>query len=163
MDPSFAEALYAAHRPALFRFLRRMTGDPVAAEELTQDVFVRALRRLPDYDRRERDRAWLFRIARHLAMDDRRARSRRPREVAAVAELAESATPAAHAAPHVALDLTAALAALPASDRECFLLREQGGLGYDEIASLTSLSPDAVRNRIYRARCALRRALESRA
>lgn len=127
MDPPFAEALYAAHRPALFRFLRRMTGDPATAEELTQDVFVRALRGLPGYERRERDRAWLFRIARRLLMDARRSRARRPVESP---EPDDTALAWPSAAPHVALDLDAALASLPRQDRECFLLREQGGLSY---------------------------------
>ena len=49
-----------------------------------------------------------------------------------------------------------ALAALDDVDRDVFLMREVAGLGYEEIASACGLTPDAVRNRIYRARLQLR-------
>ena len=45
---------------------------------------------------------------------------------------------------------------LPALDRDIFLMREMSGLGYDEIATACELTPDAVRNRIHRARLQLR-------
>ena len=61
--------------------------------------------------------------------------------------------------PGLRLDLQSALAGLPALDRDAFLLREVGGLGYAEIAKACEISPDSVRSRIYRARLALRSTL----
>jgi RNA polymerase sigma-70 factor (ECF subfamily) len=55
--------------------------------------------------------------------------------------------------------LDEALSRLPEEDREAFLMREVGGLGYREIAEASGASPDAARMRIYRARLALRQAL----
>ena len=57
--------------------------------------------------------------------------------------------------------LDEALSLLPEPEREAFVLREQGGLGYDEIAAITGATPDAIRNRIHRARCQLRQFLEA--
>jgi RNA polymerase sigma-70 factor (ECF subfamily) len=149
-----AQDLYRRHGHAIFRFLRAATHDRALAEDLTQDVFVRVVRGLEAYDPRERDLAWLFRIARRLLLDRRRTETRQPRLV--VAEVAE---PGATESPLAGLTLSQALSALPDSECEAFLLREVGGLGYDEIAAATGGSAAAVRNRIHRARAALRVAL----
>jgi DNA-directed RNA polymerase specialized sigma24 family protein len=57
------------------------------------------------------------------------------------------------------MDLERALASLDEADRDVFLMRELGGLGYEEIGGISALTPDAVRSRIYRARMALRATL----
>jgi len=150
-----AQELYRRHGHAIFRFLRAATRDRALAEDLTQDVFVRVVRGLETYDPRERDLAWLFRIARRLLLDHTRTEARRPHLVPA-----EDAVPAS--IPSVTLEglsLAEALSALPSLERDAFLLREVGGLGYAEIASTVGGTADAVRNRIFRARDALRRAL----
>jgi RNA polymerase sigma-70 factor (ECF subfamily) len=56
--------LFERHHVAIYRYLLRMTGSRETAEELTQDVFVRVLNGLEHYQQRDRERAWLFRIAR---------------------------------------------------------------------------------------------------
>ena len=57
--------------------------------------------------------------------------------------------------------LDQALSRLEATDRDVFLMREMGGLSYDEIAHACELSPDAVRSRIYRSRLQLREDLSA--
>jgi RNA polymerase sigma-70 factor (ECF subfamily) len=145
------EALFAGYRTPIYRFLLRLLADAPAAEDLTQEVFVRALGAA--YQPSERERAWLFQIARNLARDhSRRLIHRRPAEVP-VDE------------PSVFVDLASALAVraaitrLPDTEREMFLMREIGGLTYEEIAVACDATPDAVRNRLHRARLALRDAL----
>ena len=155
MERPSAQELYRRHGHAIFRFLRAATRDRTQAEDLTQEVFVRVVRGLETYDPRERDLAWLFRIARRLLLDRARADSRRPHLVPE----AEAAAPSLPARALEGLSLAEALSALSSPEREAFLLREIGGLGYQEIASATGGTADAVRNRIFRAREALRRAL----
>lgn len=155
MERPSARDLFSRHHLTIFRFLRRMTGDAALAEDLTQDAFVRVIRGLETYQPRERDVAWLFRIARRLLLDHRRREAQVPLVV-------EGSDPDGHPSPfpqHLSMSLEEALRHLPDPDREAFLLREQGGLGYDEIADLTATTLDSVRNRIYRARRALREAL----
>jgi RNA polymerase sigma-70 factor, ECF subfamily len=149
--PTAAE-LFERHHRSVFGFLRRMEGSAQDAEDLTQEVFLRVLRALDQYQERALERAWVFRIARNVWLDHRRALSRAPR--AAPATDIHLARPAAGGLAGLALDQ--ALARLPEAEREAFLLREVGGLGYVEIAEATGATPDAVRSRIHRARLALR-------
>jgi len=155
MDRPTAEALFQRHHLSVFRFLRRMTGDASLAEDIAQDVFVRVIRGLETYDARDRDLAWLFRIARRLVADHERDTRRRPALV-----VDDRPRPAASSA-HLGIEIDEALRVLPVEEREAFLLREQAGLGYEEIGALTGATPDAVRNRIHRARLHLRAALGS--
>ena len=155
MDVPSARSLFDRHHAVVYRFLRKLTGDASVAEDLSQEVFMRVVRGLETYQVRDRELAWLFRIARRLVLDRQRSASRRP---VLVEELADDA-PARLSQPHLGLDLDRALQRLGDVEREAFLLREIGGLGYDEIAAVTGGTHDAIRNRIHRARMSLRAAL----
>jgi RNA polymerase sigma-70 factor (ECF subfamily) len=146
-----AEALFAAHQTGLLRYLRRAVGHGEAARDLTQDVFVRIARAggIPATD--DERRAWVFRIARNLAIDHRRRHDVKLTDSAAGRR--EVGRPAAQ---DTSVAVNEALAALDALDRDVFLLREAGGLSYAEIGAACDLSVGAVRSRIHRARLALR-------
>jgi RNA polymerase sigma-70 factor, ECF subfamily len=152
--PSGAE-LFERHHLAIFRFLRRMLGQTELAEDLTQEVFLRAVRALESYREQGQERAWLFRITRNVLVDRRRLVARTP----GMATLDERPLAVGGSSPTLALALDEALERVPEHERTAFLLREVGGLGYAEIASVTDATPDAVRNRIHRARLSLRRML----
>jgi RNA polymerase sigma-70 factor (ECF subfamily) len=146
------DVLFAAHRAGVFRYLCRIVGRPETAQDLTQEVFLRVSRtRVPEADEAGR-RAWVFCIARNLALNyvrdtrhDRGAVDRRGGAVPAVQELGAA--------------IQQALAALAPLDGDVFLLRESAGLSYDEIAAACDLTVEAVRSRLKRARVALREAL----
>jgi RNA polymerase sigma-70 factor (ECF subfamily) len=149
--------LFERHHVAVYRFLRRMGARAADAEDMTQQVFLRVLAALPAYEERQLEKAWVFRIARNVRTDHFRAEARRPlREP--LDELPRAAAPVELS---TRLDIDAALASLGEAEREAFLLREVGGLGYSEIAASTGATADSVRNRIHRARVALRDALGS--
>ncbi len=148
-DASF---LFTAHREGVFRYLTRLVGEAEAARDLTQEVFLRVARGpVPQVTEVER-RAWVFRIARNLALNHLRDGRRRPQTV----ELGEAAAPATQ---ELAAAVQQALAALPPLERDVFLLRETAGLSYDEIAGACDLTADAVRMRLHRARAQLRTTL----
>ena len=151
MDRDLIDSLFARYRDPVYRFLRRMLRDGPAAEDLTQDTFLRAMN--GRYQANGHERAWIFQIARNLARDRARARQRRP----ALVEYGDHN--GASADPSLAMALDAAMAGLGDEDREVFLLREVGGLSYGEIAAACGLTPDAVRSRLHRARLTLRAAL----
>lgn len=155
MAGRLADDLFREHHLAVFRFLCARTRDRNLAEDLTQEVFIRVVRGADQFDQRGTDRAWLLTIARRLLFDHQRSRSRKPTLVDDYElETHPSPTPGPRE-----LDLEQALSGLPDLNREAFLLRELGGLGYEEIGTLLDLAPGAVRNRIFRARLALRAAL----
>jgi RNA polymerase sigma-70 factor (ECF subfamily) len=99
--------------------------------------------------------SWLFTITRRVLLDRHRALARRPEEMALNRE------PSAAVNQERSAVLADALGHLPDSDREPFLLREVGGLTYEEIAVVCDLTLEAVRSHIYRARQQLRRSLAS--
>jgi RNA polymerase sigma-70 factor, ECF subfamily len=150
-----AEALFAEHRQRLFLYFCRAVGHPDTARDLTQDVFLRVSRTVIPLAGADDLRAWLFRIARNLALDHHRRRERRPEQSL------ESTAGIAAITPHSpsqdrCLGLQEALATLGSLDRDVFLMREVAGLSYDEIAETCTISPDAVRSRLHRTRLRLR-------
>jgi RNA polymerase sigma factor (sigma-70 family) len=152
MHPDLVDGLFARYREPIYRFLRRLLRDSAAAEDLTQDTFVRALN--GRYHANGHERAWIFQIARNLARDYARTVGRRPPTL----PLDDCG---AAGDPSLVLALDAALARLAADDRDVFLLRELGGLSYAEIAEACDMTPDAVRSRLHRTRLALRAILSA--
>jgi RNA polymerase sigma-70 factor (ECF subfamily) len=146
------ERLFATYREPVYRFLRRFLRDGPAAEDLTQEAFLRALG--GSWEAGSQARAWIFQIARNLARDHLRSQARRPATTALT-----GLEGGGEADPADALALEAALAALDIEDREVFLMKELGGLSYAEIATACGLTPDAVRSRLHRTRITLRRQL----
>jgi RNA polymerase sigma factor (sigma-70 family) len=150
-----SEALFAAHKHRLYKYFCRVVGRTETARDLTQDVFLRVSRTTIPVAADGEVRAWLFRIARNLALDYYRGRLRHPEPSVLVDEHARLPSQ------DVDLAVNEALAALADLDRDVFVMREVAGLGYEEIARACGLTRDAVRSRIHRARLQLRAALAS--
>lgn len=148
-----AETLFALYQDRLRRYLGRASGETELARDLTQEVFLRVSRVAIPVAPENQLAGWLFRIARNVAMDHHRQRNRRPEEAVGTIDRAKGASQETSAA------LNQALSTLPELDRDVFLMREMSGLSYDEIANACELTPDAVRNRIHRARLHLREVL----
>src|SRR5262245_15061750 len=132
-----------------------MVGHAEDARDLTQEVFLRVARAPTRPDEPAERRAWVFHIARNLALNHARDGRRRPVEVVLDVD------PGGRATQETAAAVQQALAGLAELDRDVFLLRESAGLSYEEIARACEISPDAVRSRLHRARQALRIALSS--
>jgi RNA polymerase sigma-70 factor (ECF subfamily) len=157
------DAVFAAYRARVFGYLARMTGRRDLAEDLTQEVFLRlarAARRLrPD----TRLRGWLFTVAHNVLVSNARA----AKVTAALAsELAERPT-ASSPTPFEAvadgatqLRVERALAKLPPAYREVILLVGIEGLPAADAGAALGLTPEAVRQRLSRARSMLAPALE---
>ena len=146
------DGFYAAHRDGVFRYLRRIVGGADAATDLTQEVFLRVSRAGVPVASEMGQRAWVFKIARNLALNHVRDGRRRP----VMVPDPQVVTPATQ---ELGLALRNAVAALPALDRDVFLLREIVGLSYGEIASACDVTVESVRSRLHQARQTLRRAL----
>jgi RNA polymerase sigma-70 factor, ECF subfamily len=152
VDP---EALFAAHQHRLFKYFCRAVGRTETARDLTQDVFLRVSRAAIPVAGDGEVTAWLFQIARNLALDHHRRRLRHPESSVLTDDRARPPSQ------DIDVAVNEALAALADLDRDVFLMREVAGLGYEEIARACGLTPDAVRSRIHRARLQLRGNLAS--
>jgi RNA polymerase sigma-70 factor, ECF subfamily len=142
--------LYAQFHGPLVRLLYRRTGDRERAEDLAQEVFLRALEAPP-----ANPRPWLFAVALNLARDDGRRFVRQARHLALLKNETDGA---AAAAPDEELDtaeqrllVRAALDELTEQDRSVLLMKAEG-LSYDEIASALGLSKGSIGTTLARAR-----------
>ncbi|MGZ4293198.1 MAG: sigma-70 family RNA polymerase sigma factor [Solirubrobacteraceae bacterium] len=145
------EALIRSHHQELTsRLSFALAGDRHTAEDLAQEAFTRAWRGLPEGLSPERQRAWLRRTSRNLAVDELRRRARRPTVALDEADATRRAVQDA-AVPDAARE---ALTGLPAHQRFVLLLHFDAGFTHAEIARLLDTTEDAVRKRVSRARAA---------
>lgn len=156
---AFAD-LYRAHAGRVYAVCRRMVGDATAAEELTQDAFVRAWERLGTFRGESAFASWLHRLTVNVVLETMRQRRRREARVDPVDPAVFERVAAAAAAPGMRLDLEQAIAALPDGAREVFLLFDVEGYGHGEIARLMGIAEGTSKAQLFRARRLLRKALQ---
>jgi RNA polymerase sigma-70 factor (ECF subfamily) len=141
-------------------WLRGRVGDPDLADDLCQEAFLRALRRVSKLRDPARFPAWLYRIAENTVRDHLRSVARRRNRVTYTDRLEEfdTSAPAVEdpARREAAERLLAAIRNLPARLRDPLLLRHSSDLSYAEIARVLGISENAVQVRIFRARKKLR-------
>ena len=159
-DAAAFEILYRRHRTGLFRFVLRSVKTRAIAEELYQEVWIRAIEARARYAPKARFITWLYTIAHNLLVDHWR---RTGLQLVALDEEVSSNTPdpARQLEGRQALQrFAAALEALPAAQREAFLLHEEGGLTVAEIASATGTNEEAAKSRLRYAMAKLKAATD---
>ena len=145
------------HWPRLRRFAYTLSRSPADADDLVQDVAIRAINSAAQWQTGTRFDSWLFRIARNLWIDTVRARSRRDQRTAP-SEMAEELGFNPRPATEAGIDLKTAMAAmqrLPDEQREIVALILVDGLGYREVSELLDLPIGTVSSRLNRGRAAL--------
>jgi RNA polymerase sigma-70 factor (ECF subfamily) len=153
-DTEGAAELFERYAPALLRFTDRMLSDRGAAEEVTQEVFVKVITRAHQYDGRAGVASWLFAIAAN-ACRDRRRRDRRasvvPLEAAPELRSRGEGVEAVIMSEQRRKAVRLALANLSEEQREALVLARYHGMPYAEIARTLGISVGAVKTRIFRA------------
>lgn len=152
------ERLYKANVGRVFSLCVRMVGDRVAAEELTQDVFVRAWEKITLFRGESAFSTWLHRLAVNVVLTARKSGSRHQAHITAD-EDAVDALPAAPLAPGDRMDLERAIAKLPPGARRVFVLHDVEGYKHEEIAELLGVTSGGSKAQLHRARMLLREAL----
>lgn len=154
------EALVDRYQAPIFRLAMRLLRDRAQAEDVAQDTFVAAWRKLPTLVEPAAFRGWLYQVATRRSLDVlRRRRPQQPlddeleAEPVGAAGQGQAADPALTAVRNAELaDFRRVLAELPDELRTCWMLKELDGLSYAEIATALHLQPSTVRGRIARAR-----------
>jgi RNA polymerase sigma factor (sigma-70 family) len=156
--PEFRD-LVSPHLQALFRSAYRLTGNRADAEDVVQDVCVRAYAHLSTLRTLDQPKSWLFRIAYRVFVDGARRRARSP--VRATAEDFDATRPSDEPSPddHAEGELAerrvlAALAKLDQEQRALLALQVEG-YSLAELEAITDLSTDVLKARLYRARVRL--------
>lgn len=151
--PAF-EALVRLYQRPMYALAVRMLADRGEAEDVVQDVFVAAWRRLPEIRADAAFPTWLYRSTTNRCLNRLRTSDRvRPLDAHNVVVAARSDQPEHAAEFHAEVnELLRALGRLTPEQRACWLLREVHGLSYEDIADIVRTTTTAVRGRIARAR-----------
>jgi RNA polymerase sigma-70 factor, ECF subfamily len=164
---AFAE-LVASNSERVYGALRRFGLDQAEADEVTQEVFLRAWRALPRFEQRARFSTWLYRIAFNEAQ--RRLSRRGPRPIArgpetddpiaSLPDAPERGPEGRALARELMRALERGLTELPPDWRIAVVLRDIEGLSTDEAAAVVGIGPAAFKSRLHRGRMRLRELVE---
>ena len=159
---AFAELL-RRHETPIYNFVLRRLGSPAAAEDITQEAFLRVVQRAGDFKHEARFGTWLYTIARNLCIDHgRKGKLRRHPSLDAPAHAGterpllevvpdvrpEGSTERAAEWSSMRRSIVAAVEALPEDQREVFLLREVANLPFKEIGEVTGTAENTVKSRM---------------
>ena len=153
------ERLYQANAGRIFALCVRMAGDRTAAEELTQDVFVRAWQKLAQFRGESSFSTWLHRLAVNVVLNARKQEGRHRSRHDEMDEQSEALAQPGLPVPGLSMDLEAAIAALPPGARKVFVLHDVEGYTHEEIAEMNGVTTGATKSQLHRARMLLREAL----
>lgn len=165
-DLAAFEELYRAHAGRLFSVACRMLGNPADAEDLLQDIFLSAHRKLDGFRGESALGTWLYRLATNHCLDYLRSRTARMNQVTDALEddplhgvvgsrgLAEQTV--------TRMDLERALAKLPDGCRAAFVLHDVEGLEHREVAQALGIAEGTSKSQVHKARQRLRALLLER-
>ncbi|HVF56360.1 MAG TPA: sigma-70 family RNA polymerase sigma factor [Pyrinomonadaceae bacterium] len=171
-EDGFEELVRRYQRP-IVSYVYRMVGDYDMALDLTQEVFIKIYGSLERYRPEYKFSTWIYRIAHNAAIDHlRRAGGNRTEDLKLEAEdggiyekplASGSLTPEQESErSERRAEIESVVVQLPPSYRELIVLRHAHDMSYDEIAEVTGLPLGTVKNRIFRAREAMRALLVER-
>jgi RNA polymerase sigma-70 factor (ECF subfamily) len=160
-DAGAFETLYRRHRGPLYRFVLRAIKQRSSAEELFQEVWIRVIESRSRYAPQARFSTWLYTIAHNLLVDHWRKKGLTLASLDTEDLALESANPARQAEARESLArLLQAIEALPAAQREAFLLHEEAGMTVAQIAAVTGAGEEAAKSRLRYAMAKLKAALD---
>jgi len=153
-DTAAFEEFVRAHTDAVYAHAYRFFGDVNAAQDATQEVWVKVYQALPQFQGRSAVSTWLFRITRNACLDMLRAGRRVAPPIDPLDIQGRSADDTAGDASS-RVDLQTAMRALSPEDRDAFNAVALFGLQYSEAGSVLGVPAGTVKSRVFRARRAL--------
>ncbi len=158
-DPAAERALYDLHVGRVYRVAFRVAGDDDLARDITQDTFVRAFDRLPEFRHDAAFATWLHRIALSVALNAIDKVQRLRRHEAPLEDGLAAAAPDRRADPDLRARLADAIDALPPGYRAVFVLHDVEGYTHEEIGAALGVRPGTSKAQLFHARARLRQRL----
>jgi len=159
------EELYRRHAGRLYGLACDMVGNPTDGEDLLQEIFLQAHRKLGSFKGESALATWLYRLAMNVCLDHLRSRGARMSQ--ATDSFDDESGPEPPAAPDEAtlvvdrIDLERAIAELPEGSRAAFLLHDVEGLEHAEVAAILNIAEGTSKSQVHKARRRLRARLRA--
>jgi RNA polymerase sigma-70 factor (ECF subfamily) len=154
--PAFEE-LYRQHSTRLFNLAWRMCGTQADAEDLLQEIFLLAYRKLPEFRGDSTVGTWLYRLAMNRCLDHLKSRQTRATGVTTALDEEALAGPRRVADAGIKrIDLERAVARLPEGARAAFILHDIEGFQHHEIATILGINEGTSKSQVHKARLKLR-------
>lgn len=161
-DMGAFETIYRRHSAPLFSLVYRMMGNAGEAEDLLQEIFLLAYRKLSTYQGQAALGTWLFRVATNRCLDHLRSRLNRDRSKTNALQEVSTGLPALP--PEMVaerLDLERSIARLPDSYRAAFLLYDVEGFDHREVAEMLGIAEGTSKSLVHKARLKIRNDLRA--
>ena len=154
---AFAD-LYARHSSRIFSLATRMSGSPETGEDLLQEIFLQAYRKIGGFKGDAAIGTWLYRLALNHCLDFVRSRqAKMDKATTAIEEDGYSPElPARRESPAERIDLERAMRHLPPGCREVFVLHDVEGYEHKEIAAMLGIAEGTSKSQVFKARMKLR-------
>jgi RNA polymerase sigma-70 factor, ECF subfamily len=162
-DLAAFEELYAAHSRRLYGVAYRMLGQVEDAEDMLQEMFLLAFRKMDSYKGESSLGTWLYRLGVNACLDRLRSKARRNEQRTDELDLEQPPTPAASTQALgivQRMDLERAIRQLPDGCRAAFLLHDVEGFEHREVAAMLGIAEGTSKSQVHKARYRLRAVLQ---
>jgi RNA polymerase sigma-70 factor (ECF subfamily) len=159
-DLAAFEEIYRVHSPRLYSLALRMMGNPADAEDMLQEIFLSAHRKLEGFRGDAALGTWLYRLATNQCLDYLRSRAAKTSQVTGTLDdeigLADAGSRGIADRTVASIDLERALALLPEGARAAFVLHDVQGLEHREVAEVLGVAEGTSKSQVHKARLKLR-------
>ena len=156
-DAGAFEELYQQHAPRLYALSCRMAGSTEDGEDLLQEIFLQAYRKIGTFKGDSALGTWLYRLALNHCLDYVRSRQAKMNKLTETLDAETSLEPLARRETPIArLDLERAVERLPPGCREAFVLHDVEGFDHKEVGELLGIAEGTSKSQVFKARLKLR-------
>jgi RNA polymerase sigma-70 factor, ECF subfamily len=162
-DMEAFEVFYRQHSPRVYSLACRMAGSNEDGEDLLQEIFLQAYRKIGSFKGESALGTWLYRLALNHCLDYVRSRQAKMNKLTETLDASTSIEPLARRdTPIARLDLERALERLPDGCREAFVLHDIEGFDHKEVGSVLGIAEGTSKSQVFKARARLRALLRGR-
>ena len=160
-DVEAFETLYRTHAARIYALASRMAGSADEGEDLLQEIFLQAFRKLDSFKGDAAIGTWLYRLALNHCLDSVRSKQAKMGKITDTLDADTSFQPSAKRdTPIARIDLERAMARLPPGCREAFVLHDVEGFDHKEVGDMLGIAEGTSKSQVFKARLKLRAMLQ---